>query len=89
MSALQAVAPRPSAVTVEAPPAPASPPPPTGSVVTLALPLVVLLFAVVHVFLAIRSWKRGHKLLFAVGFIAPLAWWAGAFLPPPRDGKMI
>lgn len=57
--------------------------PPTASFTTLVIPFV---FGVVGLAIcamcAVRTWRRGHTALFAVGFVVPLAWIAGAFLPP-------
>ena len=71
------------------PPAPALPTPEPSSGVLLVPLLIGIVLLALHVWLAVRSWKRGHKLLFAIGFIAPIAWWAGAFLPPPKPGAFI
>jgi hypothetical protein len=48
-----------------------------------------LLFIGFNIYCAIRSYTRGHKLLFVIGIFVPVAWWLGAFLPPPRDGHWI
>lgn len=75
------------------PPAPTFPqsaPPPSPSTGVLLVPLGIgVLVLALHAWLAVRSWKRGHKLLFAIGFVVPLAWWAGALLPPPKPGAII
>jgi hypothetical protein len=38
---------------------------------------------------AVQTWRRGHKLLFVLGFFAPLAWLLGLFLRRPQPGKWI
>jgi len=66
---------------------PVSAPPPEPSYGVLAIPLVFgLVLLGLSIAAAIRTWRRGHKLLFVIGFFVPLAWFAGAFLPPPKDG---
>jgi hypothetical protein len=56
----------------------------------LAVPLIFgLVMLVLSIVMAVRTWRRGHKLLFIVGFFVPLAWFVGAFLPPPKDGAWI
>lgn len=36
-----------------------------------------------------RTWQRGHKLLFLIGFVAPVAWMLGVFLRRPKPGQWI
>jgi hypothetical protein len=38
---------------------------------------------------ALRSYRRGHRLLFLVGIFFPPAWWLGAVLPQPKPGAWI
>jgi len=40
-----------------------------------------LLYAVLLLTLGIRAGKRGHPVFFIVGFIFPILWIIGAFLP--------
>jgi hypothetical protein len=69
---------------------PTAPPPSAPGFGVLAVPLIFgLVMLVVSIVMAIRTWRRGHKLLFVVGFFVPLAWFVGAFLPPPKDGAWI
>lgn len=36
-----------------------------------------------------RTWQRGHKLLFFLGLVAPIAWMLGLFLRRPKPGQWI
>jgi hypothetical protein len=38
---------------------------------------------------ALRSYRRGHKLLFVLGIFFPPAWWLGAFVRSPKPGAWI
>jgi hypothetical protein len=87
----QSIAPRSEPTATMAPPsapAPLSAPPP-GNGMVMVLPIVVLAFFALSIAAAVRTWRRGHKLLFAIGFLAPIAWWVGAFLRPPKNGEWI
>ncbi|MEA2180355.1 MAG: hypothetical protein QOG77_3652 [Solirubrobacteraceae bacterium] len=48
--------------------------------------LVWLLLAVVYLLLlavfGVTSWRRGHTVLFFVGFFLPLLWIVGSFMRP-------
>jgi hypothetical protein len=43
-----------------------------------------LLWLVLLIFLGIRSLRRGHWVMFLVGFVFPLFWLIGALLPVRR-----
>jgi hypothetical protein len=43
--------------------------------------LLVVLILFLDIWCAVRTWKRGHKLLFAVGILFHPFWWLGAFIP--------
>ncbi len=65
------------------------PPAPGPSGVTLFPILVALVLFAISIGAAVTTWKRGHKLLFFVGFVVPLAWFAGVFLRRPKDGAWV
>jgi hypothetical protein len=76
--------------SVQPSPFPQSAPPPNPSPLALILPLILgALVLGLSIAAAVRTWRRGHKLLFLVGFVAPLAWFVGVFLRPPKDGEWI
>ena len=53
------------------------------------LGLAAIAFVAFNIYCAVRSYNRGHKLLFLVGIFVPVAWWLGAFLRPPADDRWI
>ena len=65
------------------------PPAPGPSGVTFFPVILALVMLGISIAAAVTTWKRGHKLLFAVGFIVPFAWFAGVFLRRPKDGEWL
>jgi hypothetical protein len=51
--------------------------------------VVAFAFVAFNIYCGVRSYTRGHRLLFLIGIFVPVAWWLGAFLPPPADDRWI
>jgi hypothetical protein len=51
-----------------------------------------ILFAVIYigifVWLGITTFRRGHIVLFVLGFFIPILWIVGAFVPGPNDARL-
>ena len=43
-----------------------------------------LLWAVLLIFFGIKTLRRGHWVMFLLGFVIPICWVIGAFLSPRR-----
>jgi hypothetical protein len=44
-----------------------------------------VLYVLIMLFLGIRSIKRGHWIMFLLGFPLPIFWIIGGLMPPVRD----
>jgi hypothetical protein len=42
----------------------------------------VVLYLVLAVTCAVLSWRRGHYVLFGIGFLLPVFWLIGSVVPP-------
>ena len=64
--------------------------PADSSGIGVASAIFGVIAVVVSIYCGVKTWKKGHKLLFFVGLFLPICWFIGALMKPAApDGPRL